>query len=75
MVANENNRIIKIKITLCKMEELINCELLSRTGSAIMLQAMIINTAITRFLLRLFDDFSDLSQQDLQTNTLREIFL
>lgn len=75
MIANENNRIIKIKITLCKMEELINCELLSRTGSAIMLQAMIINTAITRFLLRLFDDFSDLSQQDLQTDTLREIFL
>ncbi|MCA2672733.1 MAG: hypothetical protein IM585_02130 [Pseudanabaena sp. M135S2SP2A07QC] len=74
MIANENNRIIKIKITLCKMEELY-CELLSRTGSAIMLQDMIINTAITRFLLRLFDDFSDLSQQDLQTNTLREIFL
>jgi hypothetical protein len=74
MIANKINSIIKIKM-IVEMEESINWELLSRIGSAKMLQVMIINTANTRFLLRLFDDFSDLSQQDLQTNTLRRMFL
>jgi hypothetical protein len=74
MIANEINNIIKTKIAF-ETEEPINCELLSRIGIAKTRQVTIINIADRRVLLRFFDSFLDLSQQDLQTNTLRRIFL
>ena len=73
-IANESNSIIKTKI-IVETEEPINCEFPIRTGIAKPRQVIIISIASTRFLLRFFDNLSDLSQQDLQINILSKIFL